>query len=113
MFKLKEWIANISELANALHMLGSASAYSVAANSNTIITLPNATRALLVVCGAGNSKLVAVVNTTAAGSATHLIVAQGSSGIDLTDGTNQITINNNINASSRALLIDFAQHSVI
>lgn len=110
--KLKEWIAKVSIAIDALNELGQVTSFSVAASANTDVSLPDATRALLVVCGAGNGKLIAIVNTTATGGSSNLIVARGSTSIGLTDGTNKITINNSTSSACRGMLIDFAAHSV-
>ena len=79
---------------------------SVSANSSADIDVDNSEHLLLVGVGAGNSKMMALVNATSAGAVSNLKVA-GATNMTFTNGTNKITVTNGYSYAMGVLIIRF------
>lgn len=79
---------------------------SVAASSSADIDVDNSEHLLLVGVGAGNSKMMALVNATSSGAVSNLKVA-GATNMTFTNGTNKITVTNGYGYAMGVLIIRF------
>ena len=105
-FKLKEWIANVTETLTLLKHINSVAGYSCPANGTLDITVPAYSKFIIFGNGAGSSKIVALVNATSDGTITNLKIA-GATNMTLTNGTGKVTINNGYGGAMSVLVIDY------
>lgn len=105
-FKLKEWIANVSEKIVLLKYINAIDRISVNANASADIAVADSEHLLLVGVGAGNSKMMALVNATSTGSVSNLKVA-GATNMTFTNGTNKITVTNGYGYAMGVLVVRF------
>lgn len=105
-FKLKEWIAKVSEKIVLLKYINAIDRISVNASGSADVSVANLEHLLLVGIGASNSKVMALVNATSTGSVSNLKVA-GATSMTFTNGTNKITVNNGYGYAMDVLIIRF------
>ena len=106
MLNIRSWMTKVSTELLLLKHIDSIEAYSCAANGTLALTVSNASRLIVFGIGGGNSKIVALVNSSASGEVTNLKVA-GATNMTLTNATNKVTISNGYGYSMSVLVVGF------
>lgn len=106
MLNIKSWMAKVSTELLLLKHINSIEGYSCSANGTLDITVPAYSKFIIIGNGAGNSKIVALVNATSDGTVSNLKVA-GATNMTLTNGTGKVTINNGYGGAMSVLVIDY------
>lgn len=103
---LKEWILKVSEKMLLLKYIDAIDRVAVSASGSADVSVANLEHLLLIGAGAGNSKVMAIVNGTSSGAVSYLKVA-GATNMTFTTATNKITINNGYNYAMGVLVVRF------
>lgn len=101
---LKEWIDKVTTISKLLKDITSVETISIAANASGDVSFNNSEKGVIFGAGGGNSKIVALVNTTTTGACSSLKVA-GATNMTITNGTNKVTIVNGYAYGMSALVI--------